>query len=297
MNSLTKVYKKFMADSLFRNSIYLMASTVVMAGFGFFFWMINARLYTAEEIGLGSTLISVITLITTISMLGLNATIIRYLPTSKHKNREINTAFTISTLTAIIISSIFLLGLHIFSPKLIFIKNNLYYSIFFIISMVFMTYFSLIESIFIALRSAQNILVKNTVFSILKLILPFALFTFGAMGIFGSWTIAGAIGYFSAVIILIWRFGYKFERVIHDTVVKKIAVYSLGNYIAGFISNLPIMILPLMITNLLSPETTAYYYMAMMIANLLFVIPTAVTSSLFAEGSFKAFKDDEILTL
>jgi O-antigen/teichoic acid export membrane protein len=40
-----------------------------------------------------------------------------------------------------------------------------------------------------------------------------------------------------------------------------------------------------MITNVISPTTTAYYFMAIQIANLLFVIPSATTNSLFAEGS------------
>jgi O-antigen/teichoic acid export membrane protein len=33
------------------------------------------------------------------------------------------------------------------------------------------------------------------------------------------------------------------------------------------------------------PEMTAYYYMAMMVANVLFIIPSATSTSLFAEGS------------
>jgi len=41
-----------------------------------------------------------------------------------------------------------------------------------------------------------------------------------------------------------------------------------------------------MITQIINPETTAYYYIAMMIASLLFVIPQATTQSLFAEGSY-----------
>jgi hypothetical protein len=52
------------------------------------------------------------------------------------------------------------------------------------------------------------------------------------------------------------------------------------------LGGLPVMVLPLIITNIINPETTAYYYMAMMVATLLFVIPQGVTQSLFAEGSY-----------
>lgn len=44
-----------------------MLSTAVQAFFGFFFWVINARLFTTEEVGIATTLISVMALIGTFS--------------------------------------------------------------------------------------------------------------------------------------------------------------------------------------------------------------------------------------
>ena len=61
--------------------------------------------------------------------------------------------------------------------------------------------------------------------------------------------------------------------------------FSLGNYAGNFIGNLPAMALPLLITNSIGANFAAYFYMDMMIANLLFIIPSATTQSLFAEGS------------
>jgi O-antigen/teichoic acid export membrane protein len=63
-------------------------------------------------------------------------------------------------------------------------------------------------------------------------------------------------------------------------------IFSLGNYVAGFIGLLPAMVLPILITNLLGAKFSAYFYMAMMIANLLYIIPIATSQSLFAEGSY-----------
>jgi O-antigen/teichoic acid export membrane protein len=170
---------------------------------------------------------------------------------------------------------------------LLFIKQNLYYSIFFIASMVFMILFVLMDSVFIAYRESKYVLVKNTVFSILKLVLPFLFVSFGAIGIFGSYTISALFGFLTVLVILIVKFKYKFKFLFYDNILKKIFPFSFGNYIAGFLGSLPILLLPLLITNLISPETTAYYYIAMMIAGLLFVIPSSISQSLFAEGSYK----------
>jgi O-antigen/teichoic acid export membrane protein len=65
-----------------------MLSTGVMAVFGFFFWIIDARLYSAEQVGIGTTLISIMILISSFSILGLGNGIIRYLPTSERKNKR-----------------------------------------------------------------------------------------------------------------------------------------------------------------------------------------------------------------
>jgi O-antigen/teichoic acid export membrane protein len=285
MKYITKIYQHFANDSLYRNSIYLMLSTGVMAFFGFFFWMINTRLFTTEQIGLATTIISVVGLITSFSLLGLDVGLIRYLPKSERKNDKINTSFFAVVIITTILAILFLVGLKIFSPKLLFIKENSFYSFLLILFIVFSSANVLIESIFIAFRNTKFILIKNTIFSVLKLILPFFLVGLGTYGIFGSWMVALTIAFIVSFIILVTKFGYKPQLILRKSVIGEIGRYSFGNYIAGFFGGLPILVLPLMITNIINPETTAHYYMAMMIASLLFVVPGSITQSLFAEGS------------
>lgn len=76
MKRLAKFYKHVMSDSLYRNSIYLMLSTLIMSFFGFIFWMVASRLYDAGDIGLATGLISVMGLIVGLSVLGLNVGLI-----------------------------------------------------------------------------------------------------------------------------------------------------------------------------------------------------------------------------
>lgn len=281
-------YEQIMKDSLYKNSIYLMVSSGVMAAFGFFFWLICARLFSAEDIGLATTIISVMGLIASISVLGLNTGLVRYLPNSKDKNNKINTCFTVVALTTVIVSSVFLLGLEKFSPRLIFIKENILMSFAFIFFMVIYSMSSIIESVFVAFRNAKFILLKNTIFSAVKLLLPFVFFSLGilgAFGIFSAYMTASFIGFGVVFLILIYKFGYKPKFVFYDDVITKIGKFSFVLYLAGFIGGLSSTLMPLIITNVLHPEFTAYYFMAMQIVGLLFVIPQATTNSLFAEGS------------
>ena len=286
MKKIISLIKNIMSDSLYRNSIYLMISTLIMSVLGFVFWMVASRLYSADSIGLATAIISVMGLIVGLSVLGLNAGIIRYLPMSKNKNQKINTCFSLVTLATIIVSSIYLVFMGKFSPALLFIRENIFLAFLFIIFMIFASLGSLTDSIFTAFRNTKYILIKNSVFSILKIFGLFIFVSFGAFGIFTSWMISLMIGILVVSFVLVRKYNYRPRFAFHDSIIRKMGVYSFGNYIAGFIGGLPLVILPILILNKLGAEMTAYYYMAMMIAGLLFVIPSATANSLFAEGSY-----------
>lgn len=286
MKIISKYYKHLISDSLYRNSIYLMLSTGVMAFFGFFFWIINARLFKPEQVGIATTLISVVTLISSFSLLGLNNGLIRYLPTSERKNKKINTVLTLVTLTSILISIIYLIFLETFSPKLLFVRENIIFSLLFISFIIFSSLNMTTESVFIAYRSSKYVLIKNAIFSIIKLIFPIFLITLGAYGIFMSIGIATAIAFLLSLLFLVLRFNYSINPIIDKNVIKRMTKFSVGNYIAGFVGILPVTILPLLIINSMGAKFSAYFYIDMMIANLLYTIPSAVSQSLFAEGSY-----------
>lgn len=281
-----QVFHHLKNDSLYRNSIFLILSTAVMAFFGFFFWMINARLFAPEQVGIGTTLISVMTLISSFSLLGLGNSLIKYLPTSERKNEKINTSFALVGLTSIFISIIFLVLLKTFSPKLLFIRESFIFSLMFVLFIVFSSLNAISENVFIAYRSTVFVLIKNTILSLAKLILPFALVALGAYGIFMSFGIATTIAFVFSLVFLTSKFNYVFVPVVNTDIVKRMTKFSLGNYIAGFIGGLPAMVLPLLITNSIGAKFSAYFYMDMMIANFLYVIPLATSQSLFAEGSY-----------
>ncbi|MHB1376985.1 MAG: oligosaccharide flippase family protein [Candidatus Humimicrobiaceae bacterium] len=284
--TISKFYNLLAKDSLYRNAIYLMLSVGVMAVLGFFFWIINARLYSVEQVGIGTTLISIMTLISSFSLLGLNNGLIRYLPTSEIKNKKINTSYTLVVLISILISVIYLIFLKTFSPKLLFVKENIIFSLLFILFTVFTSLNSISEVVFIAYRSSKFVLIKNIISSIAKLIFPMFLVALGAYGIFMSMGIAVAIAFLLSLIFLILRFNYLPRPIIDISVVKKIAKFSLANYIAGFIGGMPALVLPILITNLIGAKFSAYFYMDMMIATFLYVIPQATSQSLFAESSY-----------
>lgn len=285
IQAVKKTYKHFAQDSLYRNSFYLMLSTAIMAFFGFFFWIIVTRLYTAEQVGIATTLISVTNLISVISTLGLSAGLIRFIPKSEHKNNMINSSFTITIVSSLLISLLFLIGIKILSPKLIFLRENTFFTVTFMLFITISSVNLIVDSIFIAYRSAKYALIKSSVISIVKLILPVFLITFNAYGIILAVAVGNVLAFFVSLMLLVVIFKYSILLRIHIKVVNKLASYSFGNFIAGLLTMLPTMTLPIIITNKIGSEETAYYSIAMMIGALFFIIPMSTAQSLFAEGS------------
>jgi len=83
----------------------------------------------------------------------------------------------------------------------------------------------------------------------------------------------------------------KFKPNIKPDIIRKLFRFSAGNYVANFLQYGPAFILPIIITAKSTPENTAFFYMALMISSVIFIIPIAISQSLLAEESNKPKKD------
>jgi O-antigen/teichoic acid export membrane protein len=273
---------------LYSNAFYLMLTTVVMALLGFFFWMIVARFYTEAEVGFGSAVISAISLLSSIGLVGLNVSLVRFLPHAEKPQDLINSCYTLSGLISLVTAGIFLAGLGFWSPALAFVNQNAIFAAAFIVFTILWTLLNMLTYTFIAQRRAGFVLFKNTIFSVLKLPLPilFVLF-FHSFGIIASWGIAIAVAVAVSIFLFLPKVQdfYKPVPTLKLSLFKDMWRYSSGNYLANLFMVSPAFILPLMVVNMLGAEQNAYFYIGWMMATLLFAIPQAVSQSLFAEGS------------
>jgi O-antigen/teichoic acid export membrane protein len=280
------VSKHVLTDPLFKNSLFNMTSTLILGGLGFVFWIIIARLYKTEDVGIATTLISIMTLLSSFTIMGLNASLNKYLPRSANKSELINSSFVIVTLVTLLVSVLFLLGIATLSPQLVFLRSNIFYITSFTLFVVFSSWNILVDSIFMAFRAAGNILIKNSIISVLKLLLPFAFIALGTYGIFVSTASAIALGVIIEIIVLTISFKIRPSISVNVSLVKETYVFSFANYITNFLYSIPQLVLPILILNILSAKYAAYYYVACMFQNMLLVIPLATTQALLTEGSY-----------
>lgn len=279
-------FKAHLHISLYKNAYYLMASSTVAAIFGFVFWILVARFYSVTEVGLASALVSATGLLGLLSMLGLNIGIIRFLPNDDDKTGMMNSCFTLVGIFSIALSAIFIVGIPLWAPALLFLQENKAIMFAFILFTLAISLGALQNQVFIALRAAQFSFIQRIIALGLRFPVVLALVSLGAFGIFSSWGIAGwvalAVGSFLLVKV---HPGYRPIPTVKRQVVSEMTHFSLGNYVAETTSMLPDYLLPLIIVNILGAELNAYFYIAYAVASPLFMIPRSITTSLFAEGS------------
>lgn len=287
MKKIQEIVKKVWSlrkDTLYQNSIFMMASTAIVSASGFVFWLVVARLYQDAQVGLATAIISAATFIMNISILGLNYSIIRFLPKTKKKNQLLSDSFSIIAAASAIAAGIFLLLLPSISPSLNFLREGVG-AWAFVLFTILITLDFFTESIFISLRAGKYIFIKNVIVSLSKLILPIFFIGFGSIGIFIAWALALSSALIVSCFVLIKKFAFRFAPKFNKKDLTTMFKFSSVNFLVGLLGIAPGLVLPLMITNTVNPETAAYFYVSYMIANLLYTIPFATTQSLFAEGS------------
>lgn len=280
---------KIFGNSMYRNSMYIMASTLIMSVLGFLFWTFCTRFFTKEEIGLTTGIFSAGALLTSFSMLGQNNSLIKFLPSSNNKNKIFTTSFILTSLVAIIVTLIYIFGIRYFSPELFFIKNNLIIFISFLIYVVISVVSNIMDAVFIAYKRAEFVFVRATLFSVSKLILPLILMGFSFYTIYFSTLLGLALSVLFSLIFLYKVFSYNAHPELDIDYIRASAKFSLGNYVASFFGMLPSNGLNLLIVNALGASSSAIFYMCLMVVALIHIIPKAIAQSMFAESSYENF--------
>jgi O-antigen/teichoic acid export membrane protein len=265
-----------------------MANTLLTTGAGFVFWVVAARFYSDADVGLAASVISAIFLLGAFSRMGLDYALIRFLPKAERPVDLVNTGFSLSGVVALAMAAIFIAGLALWSPALMFIREHVGLSVGLALFVLFSTLMELMDSVFIANRRAEFVLWKNAILSAIRIPLPIALVSLlHGFGIVTAWGIAALVALASSFCLFLRRVQQRYRPAprLDLGTIKLVWRYSAGNYAADLLNAAPGLVLPIIVVNVVGAEPNAYFYVAWMMAGLLFAIPRAVSMSLFAEGS------------
>jgi O-antigen/teichoic acid export membrane protein len=274
------------ADHLVRNSLYLILSSGLQASLGFGFWIIMARLFSTENVGEASSLISATVLISYLALFGLNNTLVRYLPIAPDRNRLITTAFCLVAACAAGIGLVYVLLTPIIAPRLAFIEHNPAFAAGFMLLAAGAAINLLTDSVFIASRKAGYCaLTDGGVGGVSKIVAGVLLASTGAYGLF-----CASVGGFLAsalvsvvLIIVVLRCRPSFRQPFRT--LQPVLRFSGANYAGNIFNLLPTLVVPLIVLDRLGSHAAAYYFVAYQMATILYMGAYAVEQAFLAEGS------------
>ena len=274
-------------QSLLRNASLLIMSTAIMSILGFGFWLFVAHLYSPEQVGIASALIAMGTLLSSLSMFGLDSGLVRFLPGSRNQSRDINMALVAVGVLAGLAALIYLVAARVFDLD---IADSFQWGggwALFVLIIVVVTLNSLTDAVFIANRRAEFHTIVYAVFGLVKLVLPIGLVGLGWMGIFAAYALAALAALLLSFYFMMRVAGYRLASPPNWGLISSARKYSFHNYIGTLLAGIPAQLMPLIILQRLGAAQAAYFAMSIMMANLLYVAPSSVAQSLLAESAHR----------
>jgi O-antigen/teichoic acid export membrane protein len=272
---------EYIKDPLFRNSLFLVLSSVFNAGCGFFFWMIAARMYSLEAVGLATALISSLGLVMLFSRLGFDFSIIRFFPAGD-KASIFSTSLVITTAASLLVGAVYIMLIYLLAPALVLLREPGYALVFLSIGAA-NSVAAITGNAFVADRKADHFFLQNIIMALrIPLLIP--LVFLGTFGIFSSVGLAYLAASFFAI-MTIRKSLMTIRPEVDWNFMKRSFSFSSWNYVSNILSVAPTLVLPIMILNILGEAEAAKYYIASAIGNLVLIIPNSLGTSLLVEGS------------
>ncbi len=274
---------------LYSNAIYIMSARAADAIVGFVFWIVAARLYSTEEVGQASALLSAATLLATLSGFGFGYGLVRFLGESKNPTALINSIFTAVTLAGTVAALVYVEGPGLWSPAVVRARQELPYLVMFVLAVPLAAMGGQADNTCIARRVGRFVLGRNLVFNSLRLVLPIVLAAYlHSFGLFASWGAAVLLSIIVSLFLFLPRAqpGYRFALAFDRPAVGHMFRFSFANYLADLFWSAPVLVLQsIVVANRLGNESNAYFAVAWAMGSVLISVPIAVSMSLFAEGS------------
>lgn len=275
---------------LYRNGYALILSSGLTAGMGMLYWVLAARFYPPEVVGRNSAVLSAMLFLAGLAQLGVNNVLVRYLPIAGTVSRRlISSGYLLSLLVSITASTIFLIGIDLWSPALQGLRAGPTQAIGFVAATATWCIFGLQDSVLTGMRRARIVPIENAAYSVAKLaILIVATNSIRDYGIFVAWVLPVIVGIPWINILIFRRFLPEHSRATggHQGTLAlgELARYLGGNYLGGLFFSASTTLLPILVLNQAGPAASAHFYLPWTIASTLQLVTLNMSTSLTVEA-------------
>lgn len=276
-------------QDILRNALSLLATTGLTSGLGFAYWDVAARLFTQSAVGYSDGAISVMTLLSWVGLFGLGTLLIGELPKrSGDRAGLISAAVIASGVGSLLLTLCFILIVPHFTSSFNDVTDSVSRAALLCAAVVLTAMTLVLDSATIGLLRGGLQLARNFTFVITKMITLVAAAvvmhsTFG-IGIFMSWVAAIPVS-LVPVAFYLWRNGYALIPRPDWQLLRSFGRSVLAhNWLNLAIQATPLL-MPVIVASVLAPSVTAGFYVAWTIISLLYILPTHLSTVLFAVAS------------
>jgi len=275
--------------SLLSNSLTLIAAKVAAMALGFVFWVLAARLFAPAEVGLAAGVVSAMMLCTQLATLGFGSAVIAHYPEHRqHPSALLNSAFLLVAGAAAVCAALFVLFAAGVFGELDVVGSAPGYAALFAGAAVFGTLWIILDQVSTTLRRGDQALVRGVLFggSCVTVLVAVAVLTDAAGWeyIFLPWVVSGAAVCAAGLLQLRRSLpGWRMRPEIDAPLAGRLVRLGLPNWALTMAERTPGLMLPVIVTELLSPQANAAWYAAWMMAWVVYIVPIQVGLTLFAE--------------
>jgi O-antigen/teichoic acid export membrane protein len=289
------------------NAVGMLTGRVAAMGLGFLFWLLAAHVAPTSQVGFAAAVVSAMMLCTQFAQLGVGSAFISLSPTHREQPGVlIDVALTLTAIGSVLVGAAFLVVARTWLPELGQVTRAPAWTVAFLLMSALGTAGIVLDQVNVALGRGFQVLTRTAAFGLITLVpiavLPLLGLTANALLLFSFWVIAG-IG---ALLVGMWQlwattraapssvavgqarhraYGYRFRPRWQPTLVRRLLTVGLANHVLTVCERVPGLVLPVVVTELISAEANAVWYIVWMSAWVVFTAPISVGIALFAEAT------------
>jgi O-antigen/teichoic acid export membrane protein len=273
------------------NALAVMAGKTLTMGLGFLFWLVAAHQFSRPDVGVAAAAVSAMMLCTQLAIGGVGSAVITCFAEFRHRPADLlDTSGTVVIASAVLAALGFFIVAALGLRHLDAVPAHPLYALAFVAMTIFGTLAILIDEISISLGRGEQVLVRGVVFGATTLagigVLPMMLHHAGSAAIFAPWAVAGAanvaLGIYQVRRMLP---GYHFRPRVERDMRRLLLRHGSPNYALTLAERAPGLVLPIVVTQVLTPADNSTWYAVWMMAWVVYTLPISAGLTLFAEGS------------
>ena len=287
------------------NALGMLSGRVAAMGLGFMFWLVAAHVATPRDVGFAAAVVSAMMLCTQFGQLGVGSA---FIALSRDYARRpgvmLDIALTVTAIGSLIVAAVFLVVARTWLPELGQVARAPSWTVAFLAMSVLGTAGIVLDQINVALGRGHQVLVRTGAFGLIVLlpvaVLPVLGLHANALLLVSFWVIAG-VGASAVGMWQLWAttppttgspavsarhrgYGYRFRPRWQPVLVRRLLTVGVANHVLTLCERVPGLVLPVVVTELLSAEANAVWYIVWMSAWVVFTAPISVGIALFAEA-------------